>query len=102
MIARFPWQAGAICEDVDLFYGDDQDAREEALATCAQCPVIVECREYAIYHEEFGTWGGTSERYRRRYRARHDIAISSPQTVFDLSERALARRAAAAAAAEAS
>ena len=28
---------------------------------CFQCPVMLECREYALHNEAFGTWGGMTE-----------------------------------------
>lgn len=42
-------------------------AREErAKAICRACPVLAECREYAIsIREPHGVWGGMSEQERR-------------------------------------
>lgn len=31
---------------------------------CKGCPVIDPCRSYAIAHDEFGIWGGTSRNQR--------------------------------------
>ena len=28
---------------------------------CFSCPVMIECREYALLNERFGTWGGMKE-----------------------------------------
>ena len=28
---------------------------------CFSCPVMIECREYGLYNEVFGTWGGMKE-----------------------------------------
>lgn len=40
---------------------------EPALAICETCPIIEECRTYAIDHEEnFGIWGGMTEAELRR------------------------------------
>lgn len=34
---------------------------------CKNCPVSVECLEYAMAHDErYGIWGGYTERERRR------------------------------------
>lgn len=42
-------------------------ASTEALATCASCPVRVECLTYALEHPDiFGIWGGTTRLERRR------------------------------------
>lgn len=35
---------------------------------CGNCPIIVECFEYALRHEEHGYWGGTSPRQRKHMR----------------------------------
>lgn len=34
---------------------------------CVDCPVIKECRYYALAHNELGIWGGTSKSERLRY-----------------------------------
>jgi WhiB family redox-sensing transcriptional regulator len=40
-----------------------------AKAICAQCPVRVECLQWALDHGEYhGMWGGKSERQRRYLR----------------------------------
>ncbi len=39
-----------------------------ALDACANCVVQLACMEYAVANEEYGLWGGTSERQRRRIR----------------------------------
>lgn len=31
---------------------------------CDQCPVLLECRAYAIVHKEKGIWGGTTQNQR--------------------------------------
>lgn len=33
---------------------------------CAQCPVRVDCLEYALVHGEHGIWGGLTERQRNK------------------------------------
>lgn len=61
--------ADALCanEDQALFFPDDSDLALEAKAICLQCPVIDECREYALKHDErHGIWGGLSEEERSR------------------------------------
>ena len=46
-----------------MFYGSDH-----AKVVCIGCPVQRECLEYALDNGEYGVWGGTSERERRRIR----------------------------------
>ena len=39
---------------------------EAAKAICAKCPVINQCREYALAaHEPYGVWGGLTQEERR-------------------------------------
>lgn len=46
----------------------DKDAREHAAKRiCQRCPVIVECREWALRRrEQYGVWGGMGEAERAR------------------------------------
>lgn len=63
------WQADAACAEVDadLFFSQDEELQQEALAVCASCPVRRECLEHALAHgEHYGIWGGTREGERRR------------------------------------
>ncbi|HVM41669.1 MAG TPA: WhiB family transcriptional regulator [Acidimicrobiia bacterium] len=79
------WQAKANClgVDPDLFFPERGASTKEAKSVCRGCEVRLECLEYALQNgEKFGIWGGLSERERRRIRR----------------QRALARRAAVAAA----
>jgi WhiB family redox-sensing transcriptional regulator len=36
-----------------------------ALAICAGCPVVYECREFAEENAEYGIWGASTPRQRR-------------------------------------
>lgn len=46
--------------------GKNSAHERQAKAVCHECPVIRECRSYALNNrEEFGVWGGTSEADRR-------------------------------------
>lgn len=59
----------------DVFYPysqspakNNQDIRY-AKSLCAECPVIQECRMYAISaNEEYGIWGGWTAQERQQYR----------------------------------
>lgn len=76
------WQEEAACRapgvDPELFFpvgetGPALDLIRQAKAVCARCPVIDQCREYALRAgEPDGVWGGmtTSERQRARRRRR--------------------------------
>ena len=65
------WQAKARCAEVDpeIFFPDRGGSSKAARAVCNQCEVRLQCLEYALNNkEQFGIWGGTSERERRRLR----------------------------------
>jgi WhiB family redox-sensing transcriptional regulator len=66
------WFAQAACKGMtDMFFGEklDYHLRQKALATCATCPVIEPCREYALKLSQHlrlqGVWGGLTQKQRR-------------------------------------
>ena len=65
------WQTKARCTEVDpeIFFPERGGSSKAARAVCSQCEVRLQCLEYALNNkEQFGIWGGTSERERRRLR----------------------------------
>jgi WhiB family redox-sensing transcriptional regulator len=63
------WQDRALCAQTDpeAFFPEKGGSTREAKRVCRSCEVRAECLEYALEHDErFGTWGGLSERERRR------------------------------------
>jgi len=63
------WRELALCrgEDQSIFFPEnDRLASGRAKAICATCPVMAQCMDYAIAHDEVGVWGGTTQRERRR------------------------------------
>jgi WhiB family transcriptional regulator, redox-sensing transcriptional regulator len=75
------WQVRARCrgQDAALFFSptflerkEEREAREgQAKAICAECPVRMECLDFALYtRESYGIWGGMNELERRRHLAR--------------------------------
>lgn len=72
LINREPWQAEALCRQVDIgdvFFPEKGELNKsrEAKQICAHCSVREPCLEYALAHQErHGVWGGYSERERRR------------------------------------
>lgn len=74
--ADYSWRRSAICRDTDpeLFFpigttGQALLQIERAKLVCDECPVKVECLEYAIStNQDTGVWGGTSEDERRQIR----------------------------------
>lgn len=68
------WQVEAACRgvDPDLFYPTQGESTAEAKAVCRECPVTAECLAYALEtRQQFGIWGGKSERERRPLRVEH-------------------------------
>jgi len=72
------WMREAACTtaDPDLFFPEDsRSPATEAKEICAACPARPECLQYSLdAAEEFGVWGGLTEKERRnlaRARDRH-------------------------------
>jgi WhiB family transcriptional regulator, redox-sensing transcriptional regulator len=65
------WQTNARCTEVDpeIFFPERGGSSKAARQVCGNCLVKEQCLEYALNNkEQFGIWGGTSERERRRLR----------------------------------
>ena len=72
------WMADGVCRrnriPVDVFFpaaesGTQQRLQRDAISICRSCPVVEQCRDYAIEHHLVGVWGATTERQRRHLRA---------------------------------
>lgn len=73
------WTPQAACkeEDPELFFPKKPDVGEVAVTNakaakeiCATCPVLMECREYALDNPAMqGVWGGMTHPERLRARA---------------------------------
>ena len=98
-IELWEWQWRAACREADprLFFhpeGERGPARAKreaaALAFCARCPVLQDCRQHGLMvREQFGVWGGLTEEDRAEiYRSEDGGARvgtrrhSRPGTVF--------------------
>ncbi|MEE1786561.1 WhiB family transcriptional regulator [Streptomyces sp. SP17BM10] len=85
---RWSWQLRGACRTVDssVFFhpvnergAAAKQREEEAKSVCARCPVLAECRRYAMeVREPYGVWGGLTEDERRtliaRRRSRRTVA----------------------------
>ncbi len=77
--ADYSWRRGAICRDTDpdLFFpvgttGNALVQIDRAKEVCDQCPVKVDCLDYALEtNQDSGIWGGTSEEERRVLRRQY-------------------------------
>lgn len=73
------WRQNAACldEDPELFFPDGTtgaafDQIQRAKAVCRRCPVVRECLQWALDHnQDAGVWGGLNEEERRNIRRLH-------------------------------
>lgn len=68
-----PWWRQGACRGVptEMFFPGRGDATEPAKLVCQRCPVLAECRDYAVPVGELkGIWGGLAEVQRKRLRAK--------------------------------
>jgi hypothetical protein len=71
--ANTDWMRNGACRgsNTNLFFPEQGGDVRSPKAVCADCPVKIECAEYAIPQAGLhGVWGGLSERERRNERAR--------------------------------
>lgn len=62
------WMVGARCrrEDPELFFTYVAEQIEDAKVVCARCPVLKQCRAYALDNRiPSGIWAGLTEKQRR-------------------------------------
>ncbi len=84
-----PWHTEAGCrrDEAGLFFAPSKEptaarlSREQAAKrVCANCPVLLECREHALLQPEpYGVWGGLTAAERRVVLARRRRAAASGQ-----------------------
>jgi len=84
---RWEWQLQGSCRGADsavFFHPDGERGRARAVREytakriCRGCPVVAQCREYALtVREPYGIWGGLSENERRLLENRWRHAPSS-------------------------
>lgn len=61
------WKLRAACKDAieaSIFF--DPNLAREAKKFCNGCPVRPDCLEYALLTEQYGIWGGMSDRERNK------------------------------------
>jgi WhiB family redox-sensing transcriptional regulator len=80
------WRDRAACigEDPEIFFplsdglAAGADARA-AMAVCRRCPVLLDCRSWAVEHgEDDGIWGATTAAQRRALRRAGHDTLASP------------------------
>lgn len=83
------WSQKAKCKDIgpradEMFFPDTRNPnslRDLKLGKqfCTDCPVISQCKIYAIAHGVFGVWGGTSKKDRDKI---SPLAIQAIKTMY--------------------
>lgn len=94
MIAPYPnFDGSQVCAQTDpeAFFPEAQGSSPRAAkAMCAGCPFVEVCREYAIWHNVDGVWGGTTLRQRQSIRSRRGIKPVSADSHAPLRDLILA------------
>jgi WhiB family redox-sensing transcriptional regulator len=78
-VDELKWMDNASCAgtDTEFFFTKGESTQYEYLPTvkriCSNCPVLQECRAYALKYYVLGWWGNTSEKIRREERRRLGI-----------------------------
>ncbi|MBA2426413.1 MAG: WhiB family transcriptional regulator [Actinobacteria bacterium] len=72
------WHVLAACDGTDedgtIFFPEHGHSAARAKAICARCPVVEQCLEWAIQHEDSGVWGGTTAPERVELRRARRVA----------------------------
>ncbi|HEX2185106.1 MAG TPA: WhiB family transcriptional regulator [Chloroflexota bacterium] len=74
-----PWRQRGACVVVptEVFFPGRGRSVEPAKAVCRACPVMAECREYALGISDLkGIWGGLAEEERQRLQRQRDGAVA--------------------------
>jgi hypothetical protein len=76
---------------VDHFYQESSSvpASNAAKAVCNGCHSFDKCLEWAILHETYGVWAGTTGFERREIRKRMNLFVSDPIVFTSPSDRAM-------------
>jgi len=75
---------GACVGKTHLFFHQAHKTRailakeQEAIFICQPCPIREQCLEWALYHEQYGIWGGTTEWQRKVMRRQQNIRVRTP------------------------
>jgi len=80
---KFPDLSDGICKEIGLeFFYPEEDVSVVPIAKkiCSMCPVINECLDWGLRHENFGVWGGTVPRHRMQLRRKLGITFKSIDT----------------------
>lgn len=64
--------------DPDEWFPEKGGSTRWALSICRRCPLLEECREWAIEHNEpYGVWGGTTAKQRDLIRLQRRAGLAA-------------------------
>lgn len=92
MIAAPDFGPSANCASIgtEVFFPENiaqwMDVQDYVKRLCAECPVAVECLDYALRVRVQGVWAGTTETERRRIRKERNIKAIEVSTTLYLQE----------------
>lgn len=86
IVPRFVLKDSPACAETDpeLFFPQETESWDgkflskyidvaAAKKICSECPLKVDCLEYALVNVEAGIWGGTTEEQRKHMKKKHKI-----------------------------
>lgn len=86
----YRWRDEALCRtsgaDPELWFpngttGPAVAQERDAKAICDRCPVLAACRQWALdTHQQYGVWGGMTEKDRDRWRRRRNRKAARART----------------------
>jgi len=89
---KYPNFDDARCKEIglELFFEDEKgkfiDVRK-AKGICSGCPILDNCLEWALHHERYGLWGGTTPYERMQIRRKKNIVMLEPKFLAGLARR---------------
>jgi WhiB family redox-sensing transcriptional regulator len=78
---KFPDLTRGLCREIGIEFffpeegGSGTDIYTYSRKICGKCVVKNECLEWAIRHEAYGMWGGTTPMERKKIRRNRNIII---------------------------
>lgn len=91
----FDWMESAACKGKprDWWFPEFPIQKEnlatmrEAIAICSECPVKEDCLSHSLAWEQFGIWGGMTERRRMAERRIRGVRLRAPSDIIGFPKR---------------
>jgi WhiB family redox-sensing transcriptional regulator len=81
---NFPDLSSGLCREVgtEFFFPEEGKETDTSIYSfgkmiCSGCEVREQCLEWAVRHEGFGLWGGTTPRERQAIRRKRNIILET-------------------------